>query len=173
MIAFLIGLLLLYPSTPSVSTTEVKVRDLSWETDAVTGSITANFTLSVSVLLENDNRFGAYFNQAPIDIFMTKPIDTDRTHVGTLMLPEGYIGSKSSLHLIVTGTITNAQVASTTELVTLSRRLNVSAESNSTGHVTIIGLKIPWSRSTQCAAVCTVNLWTMEIALLQQTCDMS
>lgn len=168
-VAFLISLLILYPKTPTIVTNNVGLSHLTWQSNELTGAISANLTLSVSITMENRNYFGAYFDTSPIEIIMKRNgVDAS---IASMQLPAGYIGPHAQLDLFLTTDVRDTQLSGMAELLTLAQHMEVGARSESHGHVRILGIDIPWTVQAKCTAVCRLNLWTLEVSILEQECE--
>jgi hypothetical protein len=168
-VAFLIALAILYPKTPTIRTNDVSLSNLTWRSDELTGRISANLTLTVSVTMENHNRFGAHFAASPIDVVLFR--DEVPQPVTTMHLPSGYIGPHSTLDLLLSSDIRETELSGTAELLRLAQHMQVAAQSEARGTVRLIGIEVPWKVRTRCEAECTLNLWSMEVAILRQQCE--
>lgn len=168
-LAFVIALILLFPSTPSITTQYVGLHNLVWVmTD--TGGLSANLTVAASLILENHNRYGASYEETPID-FSLRREGRGMEHLASLTLPSGYIGAKSESEVNVAADLYNVELANVVELASLARRMEVWAGCKTKGHVRILGIRIPWTVSTSCSITCSLNLWTLEVTLLEQECS--
>jgi hypothetical protein len=184
LLSALIALLVLFPTSPSVTTTSVRISDLSWRADpADGGALTANLTASVTVQLRNGNRFASDFERSAIETFVTLPPSVGgggggggvAQHVATMELPAGYIGPRSELSLFLQARVVNTRLAAAraSDLVAILQHMQVSSSSQTHGHIRFLGLRIPYTVQTRCSAICKISLLTLEVDILEQQCDSS
>lgn len=172
LLAFFICLGILYPRSPRVRANTVQLSDLSWMISP-TGSYNANLTLSVAMTIANDNYYGSRFDTTPIFLTMSTSPDEnadDMEPVGTLSLPGGYVGARSHTDVALQNRLENVHLNSSSEIIALTEHLRSTATSETTGRVHLLGFSVPWRVRTTCNVVCTLNLWTLTVTIVEEDC---